>query len=304
MIVIMIITLFSLLFIGVGISTFVGRRLSKRLLKPIGTMAKNANNIQLSGVSSERLSLSGKKDEVNDLGETINEMLDRIESYSSAQTRFVSDASHELRTPITVILSYAEMLKKWAKDDKDALEKSIDSIEKEALNMKALIERLLLLAKSDSNRLAINNQPFEVCEFIAEIFEETAFVAGERKVELISNDKLILNSDRHRLKELLRVILDNAVKYTSENGRIKISSTAADKELKIVICDDGIGIKEEDLSKIFDRFFCAETSRNKKKSGNGLGLSIAKALADELGFQLNAESREGQYTKFILTKAL
>lgn len=254
-----------LLVLGVGASILIGYFMNRRVLGPISAMTKDSLR---------------------------------------KQTQFISDASHELKTPITVILAHAEMLKKWAKDDKTALDKSIDNIEKEALNMAELTERLLILAKSDAKTLKTKCEPFDLDELINDIAEETKLLACKKKIIVGTNEKLNVNSDRQSLKELLRIILDNSIKYTNENGVIRLDSKVTDNSLIISVHDNGIGIRTEDLEKIFDRFYCADSSRNKKKSGNGLGLSIARILASELGFEIKVESQEGAWSKFTLSKNL
>lgn len=294
----------SFVVIFVVTSVLSGFYLNKKMLKPITDMAENADSIQKQGITSQRITLTENNDEIYHLGKTINEMLDRIEAYNKRQVAFISDASHELKTPVAVILSYSQMIKSWAKDDKAALEKSMDCIEQEAINMKDLLERLLLTANSESGSVTLENSDFALNELIDEIEANTKLIAQNRDINILQNDDLTLYSDRKLLKELIRILLDNSIKFTGESGVINLSSAVEGHTLTISVDDNGTGIRKEDMDKIFDRFYCADYARTKGKSGNGLGLAIAKRISQTLGFSISVESREGVYTKFTLQKTI
>jgi len=274
----LLILFFILLFINsvfIVIISAIGAKTSKRLLKPVDTMTKTVKNITVNALNT-RLDVSGSQDELKDLAKTFNRMLDRIEASYEAQNQFVSDASHELRTPISVIQGYSNLLSRWGKGDKAVLEESIESIKTEAENMKVLIEKLLFLSRSDKNTQKIEIETFYINELIDEVIKETKLIDNDHEIKNTINDRLLVNADPKLIKEALRIFIDNSIKYTPENGIISIDSYQLKSELIITIKDTGIGISKEDLPNIFNRFYRADKSRTKKTGGTGLGLSIAK----------------------------
>ncbi|OBR91617.1 signal transduction histidine-protein kinase ArlS [Clostridium ragsdalei P11] len=266
--------------IGLIIIIIIGSKASKKFLSPVYTMADTVKKISINALD-KRLDIKGSKNELKDLAKTFNDMMDRIQSSIEKQNQFVSDASHELRTPISVIQGYANMLDRWGKDDKDVLEESIDAIKSESKSMKDLIEKLLFLARGDKNTQKVEEENFMMNELIDEIVKETKLIDDVHKIENEHNDEFSINADKKLIKEAIRIFIDNSIKYTEEGESIKIDSYKRENEAIITIADNGTGISKEDLPHIFDRFYRADKSRTKSSGGTGLGLSISKWIIDK-----------------------
>lgn len=275
---------------GLVIIAVIGARASKKFLSPVETMTKTVKEISINALH-KRLDVKGSKNELKDLAKTFNEMLDRIEISVEQQNQFVSDASHELRTPISVIQGYANLLDRWGKDDKEVLQESISSIKSEAENMKELVEKLLFLARSDKHTQKIEKQSFIMDELIEEILRETKLIDISHHIESDYNEKFTLFADRKLVKEALRIFIDNSIKYTPEEGTIKIDSYVKSNTAVVTIGDTGIGISENDLPNIFNRFYRADKSRTKSSGGTGLGLSIAKWIIENHNGKIDVWSK-------------
>ncbi|WP_333886763.1 sensor histidine kinase [Clostridium sp.] len=267
--------------VALVITTIVVSKASKKFLSPVEKMTNTVREISINDLN-KRLNIKGSKNELKDLAKTFNEMLDRIESSVKQQNQFVSDASHELRTPISVIQGYANLLHRWGKDDREILEESICAIKSESENMKDLIEKLLFLARGDKKAQKVEKEEFILGELIEELIKETKLVHKDHHIESEHNEKFSVYADRKLIKEALRVFMDNSIKYTKEGGIIKLDCYFAEdiNAAVITVADTGIGISKEHIPHIFERFYRADESRTKSSGGTGLGLSIAKWILD------------------------
>lgn len=283
-------------FIGIIIIIIIGFKLSKRMLKPIKTMTETAKAITTENLDT-RLDIDDSYDELRDLAVTFNKMFDRIQVSYEKQNQFVSDASHELRTPISVIQGYINLLDRWGKGDKEILDESIGAIKGESEAMKNLIEKLLFLARSDKSLLNLQKEDFYIGELIDEITYETKLIDSKHEIISKSPENLMLNADRKLIKQAIRIFIDNSVKFTPEGGTIKICSYPQKRQLLIIVEDTGIGIAKEDIDQIFHRFYRSDKSRAKETGGHGLGLSIAKFIIDEHGGCIKVESKVNVGTK-------
>lgn len=287
-----------LLFISLGIFLIVGNYLVHKLLKPIRDMTDTVKNIN--GTSLNRLDTDLAKDELKDLALTFNEMLDRLELFMNQQKQFVSDASHELRTPIAIIQGYTEMLERWGKDDPAILEESINSLSQETASMKDLLEKLLFLSRSDKKTLKVEKEMFDLSALCHEVVKETGFIDDEHTIVPKITDNIMLSGDRGLIKELLRILVDNALKYTPEGGTITVGCTISKQNIILSVQDTGIGIAHEHIAHLFERFYRVDEARNKSTGGTGLGLAIAEQIVKVHGAQISVTSEIDEGTQFLI----
>jgi two-component system, OmpR family, sensor histidine kinase ArlS len=287
-------------FIGIISSVIIGFIVSKKMLKPINNITKAAENISINNLK-ERIDITGPDDELKRLGETFNKMIDGLQDAFGRQVQFVSDASHELRTPIAVIQGYSNLLDRWGKDDREALEKSIHGIKLEAENMAGLVEKLLFLAKGDTANLNVEKKKFMLNALIEDVVQETRLLDSRHTISSSKNDIVTIFADYSLIKQMIRIFVENSIKFAPEQSKIDISSEIQGNKVKITVSDAGIGIPEADIGKIFDRFYTADKSRSKGPTGTGLGLSIARRIADIHQGEIKVESEEGKYTKIIIS---
>ena len=289
-------------FVAILLCVSIGSKASRELVRPLDEMTKIVK--QINGEAMDRrLNVKGMHDELKELALTFNEMLDRIEHAYETQNRFTSDASHELRTPIAVIQGYINMLDRWGKADGAVLDESIDAIKSESNNMKQLTEKLLLLAKADKGILEMKFETFPLNELISEITKETMMIDSKHEIINDINDVNTIVADRPSLKQAIRIFVDNSVKYTPEGGKISINAYCRKKNIYIEISDNGIGISQEDMKHIFNRFYRADPSRTKASGGHGLGLSIAKWIVKEHKgeIEIKSELNKGTVVTIILS---
>lgn len=285
--------------LSVVVAIAVGSFISRKVLNPIKTMTQLAQSIAF-GKMDGRIPLSPANDELTELAKTFNEMLDRLQGGITQQQKFVSDASHELRTPATVIAGYIEVLEKYS-DDKALFNESVEAIRSEAQNMKSLLESLLFLARTDQQRQKIHKENFDLSNLIDDVVHKMKKVFKTHEIELKRNDFANIFGDATLIRQMLRVFLDNAIKYTPVGGKIFVSSKLEGENIFVKISDTGIGISKENLPKIFDRFFrVGSENLVDAANGSGLGLSIAKWIADNHGIKISVESEHGKGTTFTL----
>ncbi len=272
---------------------------SKKVLKPIYTMTKTAKEISIYNLDA-RLNISEAKYELKDMAYTLNKMLDNLKIDYTKQKRFVSDVSHELRTPISIIDGYANMLQRWGKKDDAILDESIEAIKNEAHNMKDLVENLLFLARHDNQTLKYNRENFYINELLNEVIKETALIDKKHILEHNISPKLVIYGDRNRIKQAVRIFVDNAIKYTPSSGKIVIKCFKNNENIVISIKDTGIGISHEDLGNIFNRFYRSDKSRTRETGGHGLGLSIAKIIIVGHHGKIKVRSKLGIGSEIII----
>ena len=272
-------------------------RLNRKVLRPITDMAEMAATLSANNLS-ERLSVDGAKNELKDLALVINSMLDRIEVSYNSQKQFVSDASHELRTPIAVIQGYTSMLERWGKSDREVLDEGIAAIAQEAASMKELVDRLLFLARHDKKTLMLEMQDFNALEIMSELYREAPMLSQRHHFALNPSQNVTLYGDKDMLKQLMRILLDNAIKYTQDGGDITLGIRAEGPNCVLSVQDTGAGIPGEELSKIFGRFYRCDKARKSQTGGHGLGLSIARIIVSAHGGRLKVRSKVGAGTTF------
>lgn len=292
----------------------------KRTLRPIQELAAAASKLgNMSALSPTELrDLAGKLDEVNSthldrrihvagaqqemtaLTDAINAMLDRIDRAYQSQARFVSDASHELRTPIAVVRGYADMLDRWGKNDPAAAQEAIDAIKSEATSMQNLVEQLLFLARGDNNTTPLRPEPFDLTAVASQLIKEAQMIDGTHGFEGRWEDTVPVIADLGLMKQAARILLDNAMKYSPPQGRILVTVGLHNGRAALSVEDEGQGIPAGDIPHVFERFYRTDQSRARQTGGTGLGLAIAKWIVDRHGGTIEVISRENVGTRFTL----
>ena len=287
--------------IGALISVFLGYFTTKKMLYPINKITETVREITSSDLE-RRLEVSGPDDELKKLALTFNSMLERLEKSFKSQKQFVSDASHELRTPISVIKGYVDLLDRWGKEKEEVRDEAIEAIKNETINMEQLMENLLILARGDDSELKKEEEEFNFNKLVKETIKEFNLMEKEIDLDFIEEINIDYYGDPNLFKQLFRIFLDNAIKFTSHQGKIKIELDQIDENnFYFTIEDDGPGIEKEDLPYVFDRFYQADKSRSRKENeGSGLGLAIAKQIIDSYNGDVDVESKVGKGTKFIV----
>lgn len=288
-------SLFITNFIGLLIAVLSGIFISRKILSPIKTITETAKQIEVNNLE-QRLPVGNNKDELAELADTFNHMLNRIHAGFEQQQRFVADASHELRTPVTVIRGYADMIDRWGKERPDALNEGILAIKQETAYMQTLIEKLLFLARAEQGMQALKKLPLETAALVEELYQETCLIAPDHQVLLKENQSAQIIADSFFIKQMLRIFIENSIKYTPQGKEIRLSARVDDKYLEITVQDTGIGIPLEEQPNIFHRFYRVDKSRSKETGGTGLGLSIALWIAKQHDIQLQVTSELEQGT--------
>lgn len=278
-----------------------GKKSDQKLLEPIYEMSAAANRLTVNNLNSQRLNVEGTKNELKDLANVVNSMLDRIEVSYESQKQFVSDASHELRTPIAVIQGYGNMLSRWGSKDEAVLTESIEAINNEAKSMQDLVEKLLFLSRHDKKTLKLDKIKFNMCQVVEEMVKETRLVTANRTIESPILEDVVVYGDKQALKQAIRVFIDNAVKYTRDGDSISIQCRNDDGDCVIAVSDTGIGMTRKDVDNIFERFYRSDQVRNEKIYGHGLGLSIAKLIILGHTGKIKVRSQLTKGTTFTIT---
>ncbi len=268
-------------------------------LHPIEEITETARAIALSKGFGRRLKVGRPRDEVGRLAVTFNEMLGSLDEAYDAQRRFVSDASHELRSPLTSIRSNIEFLQRALDAPKEDRAEALADVAAEMERMSHLTADLLLLAKADAgHKIEMDRVALE--ELLTETHRQRQAGANGVLLELGSVQPAAVLGNSTWLKQLLLILLDNACKYTPQGGSISLSLLREGEMAVIRVKDTGIGITAEDLPHIFDRFYRADKARARDEGGTGLGLAIARWIVEEHGGEIEAHSEGGRGTTFTV----
>lgn len=274
---------------GMLLMTISSITLGKIITNPIEKLINTMSQSRYSGKYEKIVVPPNGKDEMTQMGIAFNEMMEQLEQNYNKQEQFVSDASHELKTPLTVIESYAKLLSRHGFNNTEIANESVQAIINETSRMKEMISQMLLLAKS--NEQSVRN--FETVD-VFELVETTLHsmrTAYNRKFLLKGEGPIYANTDLEQLRQLLFIILDNARKYSEKE--IKTIITENEEGTIISIMDYGNGIPKKDLERIYDRFYRVDEDRNRKTGGTGLGMAIAKDIATRISAELTIESVVG-----------
>jgi heavy metal sensor kinase len=276
-----------------------GEFLASITLKPLKRMIGTVRQITAENMSL-RLDIPESQDEIRQLAETFNDMLQKIQQVLISQRQFIQDVSHELRTPLTIMRGELEVALKRQRTS-DEYHAILVSILDESKKVGKLLEDLLTLARYDSSSASLAREQADISLAVEEIIEDMQTLAFQKgiTIELTCQDGLVIPIDRPKLTRSFINILDNAIKYTPENGRISVEVIQSAGSVAITIADTGIGIPEGDLPHIFDRFYQVDKSRS--SAGFGLGLSISRSIIEAHGGTVAVQSVEDQGTIFTIS---
>ena len=272
---------------------------SQYMISPVRKITHRVKEISDENISAARLDPVDSQDELMELTKQINSMLDSLQQAFERQENFVSDASHELKTPLAVIAGYANLLRRWGKSDPKILDEAVEAITRESENMKRIVEQLLWLAKLGD--FALNCTEFNLYETVAEVVDGYKLLNTGHEIELAGELSVTLNTDRNLLTEAVRTLVDNAIKYTpAEKGVIKLFIECVEGGVEIAVQDNGMGISQEDQAQIFDRFFRCDKVRGRESGSSGLGLTICKQIVEMMGGTISVESEKGKGSTFVI----
>lgn len=279
------------------LSAISGLLLSRQLLKPIRDLARTMKRIKENGFQ-ERMDGYRQKDELTELSNLFNEMMDKLEQSFIQQKQFVEDASHELRTPVSILEGHLSLLNRWGKKDPEILEESLEASIQEVGRLKRLVVDLLDLTRAENTRVLLSQDKIDIEQLLHEIVKNIAMIhpTFQFELEIAQTLKPLMITEQH-LQQIMIILLDNAIKYSGGNDKIEISAEQFADETIISVKDFGIGISNEHVSDVFNRFYRVDRARSRQKGGTGLGLSIAKRLIEKYKGKITVESEEGKGTK-------
>ena len=282
--------------VAVGLAYFISRLISK----PIEEIHDIIASINEENIETKRLIVPKKNDEFAIVSQQFNELLDKISFYISQQKHFVEDVSHELRTPVAIVEGHLKLLNRWGKDDPEVLEESLTSSLSEIQRMKTLVQEMLDLSRAPQVREQYKDATTEIVATLEQIvtnfkvlYPEFTFISDiDTKKEIISPIY------RNHFEQVIIILLDNAVKYSTNRKEIIVSLSPTTEAVEIGIQDFGMGLSEEDKKKVFSRFYRVDKARSRERGGNGLGLSIAKELIEGYKGKISVISRLNQGSQF------
>ena len=276
-----------------------GYFLARKALKPVDQIRRAAVKISSTNLD-ERIDVGGRKDELSRLGQTFNEMISRLKDSFQRINQFSIDVSHELKTPLTILKGETEVALRKDRDS-ESYKKILQSNLEEIDRMSKIIDDLLLLSKADSKDMKIIMEDIVLRDLVADVCVDMKIFADSKGVELEIKEleDFRLKGDELKLRRMLWNILENGIKYTQNGGKIEIISYINNGFVCIDIKDDGVGIPEEDIKYIFDRFYRGDKSR-KRASGSGLGLSISKWIAEAHQGTIEVKSAPAQGSLFTI----
>ncbi|HEX8960051.1 MAG TPA: ATP-binding protein [Geobacteraceae bacterium] len=272
-------------------------------LRPVDLITRSAKKITAENLG-HRLEVVNPRDEIGQLAATFNDTLARLENSFKRTRQFSVDVSHELRTPLTILRGETELGLKLAKEPdefRELLQSNLDEIKK----MSKIMEDLLFLSKAEEGGLYLDLQDVELHEFFQELVQQAASLASLARdcgVSLVfeGTAPVYVKGDRVRLRQIFLNLLENGVMYNRPGGEVRLVLSSGDGEARVSVIDTGVGIPEEDLPFIFDRFYRVDKARNRASGGSGLGLSLAKSFVVAHGGKIDAASTFGEGSEFTV----
>lgn len=281
------------------LASLLGYWLSGRSLAPVTRIIETAKSIGVQSLS-RRLELPKAHDELRQLTETLNAMLDRIEKSFRRITQFTADASHDLRTPVTIIRTASEIALRRPRSDAEYRE-ALSRILKTSVETSELLENLLTLCRADAGAAGLEMHPLDISESVRKAQERAVVLSADKILQFTAQmppAPIWVNANSIAIDRLLLILIDNAVKYTPAGGRCAIELSHDHQQAHIAVRDTGVGISPADLERIFERFTRADVARSRETPGAGLGLAIARWITEIHGGSIAAESRVGMGSVF------
>jgi heavy metal sensor kinase len=314
-------TLFIILMITVPLALMVailgGQFLAHKALKPVDHITQTARMITSQNLS-KRIDPPKVKDEISRLIETFNEMISRLDQSFQQIKQFSSDASHELKTPLTILKGEVEVMLRKQRTPQE-YQQTLKSNLEEINRMSQIVEDLLLLSKADTGEIRLNKEDINLPNILTEVVTQMDILASSRRLHLFTSNHhqdIHILGDALQIRELFINLIENGIKYTEEGGSIHISlqkeylspernqtdggQGEREKFVKVIVSDTGIGIAKEDQARIFNRFFRVDKARSREQGGSGLGLSICKWIVEAHQGEIKVESELGKGSSFIV----
>lgn len=281
----------------------VGYRMAERAFKPVNKISEAVSAINDGKDLSKRINMTGRTDEIVNLAKTFDGMFDRLEDSFNREKQFSSDASHELRTPVSVIMTQCEYAINHL-DRSDEVRESLDVILKQSQKMSTLISQLLAIAREENRKKVLDMEVFDMCELCEIVLEEMEHKAATRDISLIfePEDGIEVRADRMMMVRLLVNLISNAIKYGNDGGVVRLVIQKENENLIGCVEDNGIGIESKDIEKIWDKFYRVDSARTgDEECSTGLGLSMVKGIIEAHNGTIRVESIFGEGSKFIFT---
>lgn len=282
--------------VSVGLAYFISRLISK----PIEEIHDIIASINEENIETKRLIVPKKNDEFAVVSQQFNELLDKISFYISQQKHFVEDVSHELRTPVAIVEGHLKLLNRWGKNDPEVLEESLRASLSEIQRMKTLVQEMLDLSRAPQVKEQYKDAKTEVVSTLEQIvnnfkllYPDFTFIS-----DIDTHEEILSPIYRNHFEQIIIILLDNAVKYSTNRKEIIVSLSTTTGHVEIGIQDFGMGLSEEDKKKVFSRFYRVDKARSRERGGNGLGLSIAKELIEGYKGRISLTSHLNQGSVF------
>jgi heavy metal sensor kinase len=296
--------LFSVLILIIPISFVIsivtGWFLARKSLQPVDQITRTAREISSLNLS-KRIPPNEIDDEIGRLITTFNEMIDRLQKSFEQTKQFSVSASHELRTPLTILRGEIEVALKSNKTPEEYVN-TLKSLLDEVVRMSSIIDSLFNLTKSDAGQTDVHFEIINLDTLVMELYEDSEHLAKNKNISILLNkmDEVKIRGDKVKLRQLFLNLIDNAIKYNNEFGKVEISLYKENKTAIFVITDTGIGIPKESINKIFERFYRVDKARSRELGGSGLGLAIAKWIVDLHKGTIEVNSELGKGSTFII----
>ncbi len=296
----LILILVSIVPLALIIASIGGIFLANKVLKPINEINRitreiTSKNLQL------RVPLPSTHDELGQLVETINEMIERLEKSFLQIQQFTADASHELKTPLTILKGEAELALRKQRDPEEYREYLRSSLE-EINRMTRLVQDLLILSRADTGRLTLHKEPLNLATLVDACCDQCRFLGEGQEVKVLFDrqEEIWVLGDKYRLKQMLFNLVENAIKYSDRGRKVEVHTRQNGRFVNVLVKDEGVGIDKKDIPYIFDRFYRVDKSRSREAGGTGLGLSICKWIAEAHGGKITVESTLGKGSCFTV----